>query len=70
MFLYSIFRSIDLNSYDEEVNNRFLFHEKNSQTNTFSLSNLIKSFIVDNELLYIRNNVQLKPLDWMEKKLT
>ena len=71
MFLYSIFRSIELNSYDEEANNRFFFHEKkNSQANTSAPSNLIEPSIVDNEILYMRKNVQLKPLDWMEKKLT
>ena len=50
MFLYSIFRSINLNSYDEKVNNRFLFSRKKKfQTNTSAPSNLIKPFIVDNE---------------------
>ena len=49
MFLYSIFKSIYLNNYDEKANNWFFFHEKNSQTNTSALSNLIELSIVDNE---------------------
>ena len=49
MFLYSIFGSIDLNSYDDEATNRFIFHVKNSQTNTSAPSNLIEPFIVDNK---------------------
>ena len=48
------------------MNNRFLFYEKNSQTNTSVPSNLIELFIVDNETFVHESSVKAPRFDGKE----